>query len=71
MTFERDLFISFSGGFFAGVVILIGTLVIELNISIYKKIILAFITIVLVSALYMIISFLLKKFYNKYVPWRM
>ncbi len=71
MTFERDLFISFSGGIFAGIIILISTLVIGLNISILKKIIIIFIAFILFSVLYIIVSFLLKKFYNKYISWRM
>lgn len=71
MTFERDLFISFSGGFFSGMIIFISTLVIGMKIPTYKKILIIAIYFILFSILYMAVSFLLKKFYNQYIPWRM
>lgn len=70
MTFERDLFISFSGGLFSGMLILIVTYVFRLDMHIFEKIVRTILYIVLISILYIIAAFLLKKIYNKYIPWR-
>ncbi len=68
MTFERDLFISFSGGIFAGLVIVVVALLIDSDKSFLGKIVIGIICLILFSVLYGIVAFLAKKFYNQYIP---
>jgi hypothetical protein len=70
MTFERDLFISFSGGVFAGIVILIVPFVFGLNIPLFEKIIIIPLSIILIFILYVFVSILLKRIYNKHINFR-
>lgn len=71
MTFERDLFISFSAGISSGIIILLFDYIVQLkDISMLGKIIIGVIYFFIISLSYAILMILLKKFYNKYISFR-